>query len=283
MTATTTPPQVRAETPGAKPSAVANGLVLVWRNLKRLPRQPDMVVYGTIQPIMFVVLFAYVFGGSISVGGSNDPRIYREFLMGGIFAETMAFAVASSSVGLADDMKKGLVDRFRSLPIARSAVITGRVVGDLVFNAFVLVVLMLCGLVVGWRIHSTVAEAALAVFILLLFTFAMLWVGALIGLSVKSAEVAASAGLIWLFPLTFISNAFVDPSYMPGWLQPVAEWNPISAVALSVRDLFGNPVGNRPDSFAGDHPVALTFIYLAAIIVLFSWLAVRKYQKAVTR
>ncbi len=282
MTATT----VRSDTgtpPATRRSAISDGLVLVWRNLKRLPRQPDMVIYGTIQPIMFVVLFAYVFGGSISVGGSNDPRLYREFLMGGIFAETMAFAVASSSVGLADDMKKGLVDRFRSLPIARSAVITGRVVGDLVFNAFVLVVLMLCGLVVGWRIHSGVAEAALAIVILLLFTFAMLWVGALIGLSVKSAEVAASAGLIWLFPLTFVSNAFVDPSYMPTWMQPVAEWNPISAVALSVRSLFGNPVGNRPDNFAGDHPVLLTFGYLAAIIVVFSWLAVRKYQRATMR
>jgi len=272
-----------APTPTRTPNAISDGLVLVWRNLKRLPRQPDMVVYGTIQPIMFVVLFAYVFGGSISVGGSNDPRIYREFLMGGIFAETMAFAVASSSVGLADDMKKGLVDRFRSLPIARSAVITGRVVGDLVFNTFVLVILMLCGLVVGWRIHTSVPEAALAVFILLLFTFAMLWVGALIGLSVKSAEVAASAGLIWLFPLTFVSNAFVDPSYMPGWLQPVAEWNPISAVALAVRELFGNPVGNRPDSFAGEHPVLLSFGYLITIIAVFSWLAVRKYQKAITR
>ncbi len=265
------------------PSPVSDGLVLVWRNLKRLPRQPDAVVYGTIQPIMFVVLFAYVFGGSIDVGGSNDAALYREYLMGGIFAETMAFAVASSSVGLADDMKKGLVDRFRSLPIARSAVIAGRVVGDLVFNAFVLLILVLCGLFVGWRIRGGIVDAVLAFGILLLFTFAMLWVGALIGLSVKSAEVAASAGLIWLFPLTFISNAFVDPGNMPDWMRPIADWNPISAVALSVRDLFGNPVGYRPDNFAGDHPVLLSLIYLTAIIALFSWLAVRKYQKATTR
>ncbi len=279
----TTSTAVGPSAPGAKPSPISDGLVLVWRNLKRLPRQPDMVIYGTIQPIMFVVLFAYVFGGSISVGGSNDPRLYREFLMGGIFAETMAFAVASSSVGLAYDMKQGLVDRFRSLPIARSAVIAGRVIGDLVYNAFVLLVLALCGLLVGWRIHSSVAEAALAFFILLYFTFAMLWVGALIGLSVNSPEVASSAGLIWLFPMTFVSNAFVDPSYMPAWMQPIAEWNPISAVALAVRSLFGNPSGNRPGNFAGDHPVVLSLAYLSAIVVVFSWLAVRKYQKATTR
>lgn len=260
--------------------AVTDSVVLVWRNLKRLPRQPDMVVYGTIQPIMFVVLFAYVFGGSISVGGTNDASTYREFLMGGIFAQTMAFSVASSSVGLADDMSKGLIERFRSLPIARGSVITGRVVGDLVFNAFVLLVMMGCGLAVGWRIRGSLWEAGLALLILLGFTFAMLWIGALIGLNVRSVEVASSAGLIWLFPLTFISSAFVDPAYMPGWMQPIAEWNPISAVALAVRDLFGNPVGNVGDGFPAEHPVLLSIAYVVGITALFSWLAVRKYQRA---
>lgn len=260
--------------------AVTDSLVLVWRNLKRLPRQPDMVVYGTIQPIMFVVLFAYVFGGSISVGGTNDASTYREFLMGGIFAQTMAFSVASSSVGLADDMSKGLIERFRSLPIARGSVITGRVVGDLVFNAFVLLVMMGCGLAVGWRIRGSLWEAGLAMLILLGFTFAMLWIGALIGLNVRSVEVASSAGLIWLFPLTFISSAFVDPAYMPGWMQPIAEWNPISAVALAARDLFGNPVGHVSDGFPGEHPVLLSILYVVGITALFSWLAIRKYQRA---
>jgi ABC-2 type transport system permease protein len=258
---------------------VTDSLVLVWRNLKRLPRQPDMVVYGTIQPIMFVVLFAYVFGGSISVGGTNDASTYREFLMGGIFAQTMAFSVASSSVGLADDMNKGLIDRFRSLPIARGSVITGRVVGDLAFNAFVLLVMVACGFAVGWRIRSNLWEAGLAFLILLGFTFAMLWIGALIGLSVRSVEVASSAGLIWLFPLSFISSCFVDPAYMPDWMQPIAEWNPISAVALAVRDLCGNPVGNVGDGFPAEHPVLLSILYIVAITALFSWLAVRKYQR----
>jgi ABC-2 type transport system permease protein len=178
--------------PGTSASgAVSDGLVIAWRNLKRIPRMPDLLIYGTIQPIMFVLLFAYVFGGAISAGGSNDADLYREYLMAGIFAETMAFSVASSSVGLADDMQKGLIDRFRSLPIARSAVIAGRVIGDLVFNTLILVVLVSCGLLVGWRWHNGLPQALAAFALLLGLTFAMLWVGALLGLSVRSAEVVA--------------------------------------------------------------------------------------------
>jgi ABC-2 type transport system permease protein len=263
--------------------AVSDGLVIAWRNLKRIPRVPDLLIYGTIQPIMFVLLFAYVFGGAISVGGSNDASLYREYLMGGIFAETMAFSVASSSVGLADDMQKGLIDRFRSLPIARSAVIAGRVLGDLVFNALILVVLVSCGLIVGWRWHNGLLEAMAGFALLLGLTFAMLWVGALLGLSVRSAEVAASAGLIWLFPVTFVSTCFVDPSTMPGWLQPIAEWNPISAVAGAVRMLFGNPRPFANDAFPAQHPVLLSVIYLAAIVAVFAPLAVRKYARATAR
>jgi ABC-2 type transport system permease protein len=270
--------------PGASASgAISDGLVIAWRNLKRIPRMPDLLIYGTIQPIMFVLLFAYVFGGAISVGGSNDAHLYREYLMGGIFAETMAFAVASSSVGLADDMQKGLIDRFRSLPIARSAVIAGRVIGDLVFNALVLVVLVSCGLLVGWRWHNGLLHALAAFALLLGLTFAMLWVGALLGLSVRSAEVAASAGLIWLFPVTFVSSCFVDPSTMPGWMQPIAEWNPISAVASAVRTLFGNPRPFASDGFPAQHPVLLSVLYIAAIVAIFAPLAVRKYAHATGR
>ena len=189
--------------------ALSDAGMLAWRSLKRIPRTPDMLIYATIQPIMFVLLFAYVFGNAIPIPGFPGARAYREFLMSGIFAQTMAFAVASASVGLADDMSKGLIDRFRSLPMARSGVIAGRVVGDLVFNAFVMLIMVLCGFIVGWRWHNGFGQALAAFAILLLFAFAMLWVGALIGLSVGGPEVAASAGLIWLFPLTFLSNAFV--------------------------------------------------------------------------
>ena len=166
----------------------------------------------------------------------------------------MAFSCASASVGLADDMHKGLIDRFRSFPIARSAVIAGRVVGDLVFNTFVMLVMVICGLVVGWRPHEGGLRTAAAFGLLLLLAFSMLWVGALIGLSVKSVEVAASAGLIWLFPITFISNIFVPGDRLPGVLKPVAAWNPLSTVTSASRDLFGNPNPFIDDSFPSRHP-----------------------------
>ena len=261
--------------------AVSDAGVLAWRNLKRIPRTPDMVIYATIQPIMFVLLFAYVFGNAIPIPGFPGPRAYREFLMAGIFAQTMAFAVASSSVGLADDMSKGLVDRFRSLPMARSGVISGRVVGDLVFNGFVMIVMVVCGFIVGWRWHNGFGQAMAAFAILLLFAFAMLWVGALIGLSVGSPAVASSAGLIWLFPLVFLSNAFVPTPNLPSGLQPVAEWNPISSIVASSRHLFGNPSPfASPDSFPARHPVLLSLLWCTAIIAVFAPLAVRKYRSA---
>ena len=255
--------------------------VLAWRSLKRIPRTPDMLIYATIQPIMFVLLFAYVFGNAIPIPGFPGAKAYREFLMSGIFAQTMAFAVASASVGLADDMSKGLIDRFRSLPMARSGVIAGRVIGDVVFNAFVMLVMVICGFIVGWRWHNGIGQALAAFAILLLFAFAMLWVGALIGLSVGGPEVAASAGLIWLFPLTFLSNAFVPTPNLPGALQPVAEWNPISSIVAACRHLFGNPSPfASPDGFPAQHPVWLSLIWCAVIIGVFAPLAVNKYRRA---
>jgi ABC transporter DrrB family efflux protein len=261
--------------------AVTDAGILAWRTLKRIPRTPDMLIYATIQPIMFVLLFAYVFGNAIPIPGFPGARAYREFLMSGIFAQTMAFAVASASVGLADDMSKGLIDRFRSLPMARSGVIAGRVIGDVVFNGFVMLIMVICGFIVGWRWHNGIGQALAAFAILLLFAFAMLWVGALIGLSVGSPEVAASAGLIWLFPLTFLSNAFVPTPNLPGALQPIAEWNPISSIVAACRHLFGNPSPfASPNSFPAQHPVWLSLIWCAVIIGVFAPLAVRKYRRA---
>ncbi len=261
--------------------AVSDAGMLAWRSLKRIPRTPDMLVYATSQPIMFVLLFAYVFGNAIPIPGFPGARAYREFLMSGIFAQTMAFAVASASVGLADDMSKGLIDRFRSLPMARSGVIAGRVIGDLVFNAFVMLVMVICGFIVGWRWHNGLGQALAAFAVLLLFAFAMLWVGALIGLSVGGPEVASSAGLIWLFPLTFLSNAFVPTPNLPGALQPVAEWNPISSIVAACRHLFGNPSPfASPDGFPAQHPVWLSLIWCTLIIAVFAPLAVRKYRSA---
>nr|WP_246211143.1 ABC transporter permease [Phytoactinopolyspora alkaliphila] len=254
-------------------------MIIAWRNIRGGMRVPDTQIYMFIQPIMFVVLFAYVFGGAIPVDGVN----YREYLMAGIFAQTMAFAVAPASVGLADDMHKGLIDRFRSLPMARSGVIAGRVVSDLCSQFIVLVIMMVCGLIVGWRVNNGVLPFLGGVGLMLLFAFAMLWVGAFIGLSVGNPQVAASAGLIWLFPVVFLSNAFVPPSTMPTIVQNMAEWNPISAIVAAARDLFGNESIIVSDAWPMQHPVPAALIWCALIIVIFAPLAVRKYKAAASK
>ncbi len=262
---------------------IRDALVVTKRNLLRMLRIPEVVVFGLIQPVMFVVLFSYVFGGSITIpGAGNDPGAYREFLMGGIFAQTVTFATAGASAGIAEDMQKGIIDRFRSLPMARGAVLTGRTFADLTQTAAILLVLTIVAVLVGWRIHDGLPNALAAFGILLLFGYAFTWIGALIGLSVRSPEAATSGGLVWLFPLTFVSNAFVPSENMPGWLQPVADWNPFSAAVLAVRDLFGNLPANAPtpDAWPMQHPVIASLLWSVAIIAVFRTLAVRKYKRA---
>ena len=259
--------------------AFRDTMVIAWRNIRGGLRVPDNQIYMFIQPIMFVLLFAYVFGGAIQVPGVN----YREFLMAGIFVQTMAFSVAPASVGLADDMHKGLVDRFRSLPMARSGVIAGRVVADLANQFVILIIMMICGLIVGWRVHNGVLPFLGGVALLLLFAFAMLWVGALIGLSVGNPQVAASAGLIWLFPVVFMSNAFVPPETMPALVRAIAEWNPISAMVAAARDLFGNESVFVYESWPMENPVLAALIWCVLIIAVFAPLAIRKYKAAASK
>jgi ABC transporter DrrB family efflux protein len=262
---------------------VRDSLVVGKRNLLRMLRIPEVIIYGLVQPIMFVVLFAYVFGGSINIPGAGlDPDAYREFLMGGIFAQTVTFATAGAGAGIAEDMQKGIIDRFRSLPMARGAVLTGRTFADLVQTAITLVVLGIVAFIVGWRVHEGVLDALAAFGLLLLLGYAFTWIGALIGLSVRSPEAATSGGLIWLFPVTFISVAFVPSENMPGWLQPVAEWNPFSATVLAVRELFGNmPAGyEAPDAWPMQHPALASALFSVVIIVVFRAMAVRKYKSA---
>ncbi|AYY15645.1 ABC transporter permease [Actinobacteria bacterium YIM 96077] len=254
-------------------------MIIAWRNIRGSLRVPDTQIYMFIQPIMFVLLFAYVFGGAIPVEGVN----YREFLMAGIFVQTMAFAVAPASVGLSDDMHKGLIDRFRSLPMARSSVIAGRVVSDLCSQLVVLVIMMICGVIVGWGVHNGVGPFLAGVGLMLLFAFAMLWVGAVIGLSVGNPQVAASAGLIWLFPVVFLSNAFVPPETMPALVQTIAEWNPISSMVAGARELFGNESIIVSDAWPMQNPVAAALIWCLLITVVFAPLAVRKYKAAASK
>ncbi|MFF3248010.1 ABC transporter permease [Streptomyces sp. NPDC002870] len=285
MTATTaTTDAVQAAAPprprGGIVQSVNDSLVIAKRNLIRMTRIPEMIIFGMIQPVMFVVLFSYVFGGSMQIGSSTAPSVYREFLMAGIFAQTVTFATAGAGAGIADDMHKGLIDRFRSLPMARGAVLTGRTLADLVQTALTVVVLTIVALLVGWRIHEGLPKALGAFALLLLLGYAFSWIGALIGLSVRTPEAATSGGLIWLFPVTFISNAFVDSSKMAGWLQPIAEWNPFSATVQACRLLFGNPGVSPSDAWPMEHPVLASILWSVLIIAVFRTLAVRKYRSA---
>lgn len=263
--------------------SVTDSLVIAQRNLLRMLRIPEMIIFGLIQPIMFVVLFSYVFGGSINIPGAGlDADAYREFLMAGIFAQTVTFATAGAGAGIAEDMHKGLIDRFRSLPMTRGAVLTGRTLADLVQTTLTLVVLAIVALLVGWRAHEGVLKALAGFGLLLLLGYAFTWIGALIGLSVRTPEAATSGGLIWLFPLTFISIAFVPSENMPSFLQHVAEWNPFSATVLAARELFGNlPAGYQaPDAWPMQNPALASLLWSALIIVVFRTLAVRKYRSA---
>ncbi|WP_053696032.1 ABC transporter permease [Streptomyces sp. NRRL F-5755] len=282
---TVTPAAPRVGVPkrrGAISQSVRDSLTVAQRNLIRMLRIPEMVIFGLIQPIMFVVLFSYVFGGSINVGGSTSSAAYREFLMAGIFAQTVTFATAGAGAGIADDMHRGLIDRFRSLPMARGAVLTGRTLADMVQTALTLVVLAVVAFLVGWRTHENLGKVVAGFALLLLLGYAFSWIGALIGLSVRTPEAATSGGLIWLFPLTFISNAFVPSDNMPTFLRHIAEWNPFSATVQAARELFGNlpPNYTAPDAWPMQHPVWASLIWSVLIIVAFRTLAVRKYRSA---
>jgi len=226
--------------------ALADALVLAKRRLVQIPRIPDELIFATIQPIMFVVLFRYVFGGAINLSGASAGvgDNYANFLMAGIFVQTVIFGATTTGVGLAQDLEKGLVDRFRSLPMAKSAVLTGRTIADLVRNLFVVIVMLVVGLAVGFRPSGSPLAWLLAIGFMLLVSFAFSWISATIGLVVHSVEAAQSAGFIWLFPLTFASSAFTPVQTMPNWLQAFAERQPVTFMVDAVRALLlGQAVG----------------------------------------
>ena len=255
--------------------AADDGLVIAWRNLKRVPRIPELAIFAILQSIMFVLLFAYVFGGAIPLPGGAS---YREYLMPGIFAQTIVFATATTAIGMTDDLSKGILDRFRSLPMARSAVLSGRTLSDVIYNAGLLVVLMVSGLFVGWRVHSSLMEFVAGVALLLLFAFAMAWIGVWLGLTLRTVEVTQQVSFTVLFPLTFLSNIFVPTQTLPWWLRPLAEWNPASALTAATRQLWGNP---NPFSGAGlpaEHPVEVTLAWIVVLLAIFAPLGVWRYR-----
>jgi ABC-2 type transport system permease protein len=261
-------------------SALGDGLVVAKRNLIKIKRVPDLLVFTTLQPIMFVLLFVYVFGGAIAVKGSN----YNEFLIAGIFAQTVIFGSVITGAGLADDIQKGIIDRFRSLPMSPSAVLFGRTLSDVVNNIIVVIVMSLTGLVVGWRIRTSVLEALGGYLILLIFAYAFSWVMAMMGLLAPSPEVVNNAAFIVIFPLTFVANTFVPILTLPAPLRTFAEWNPVSSVTQAARQLFGNIAPHTPaPGWALHHPVTYTLMWSLAILVVFVPLTTRQFRRSVSR
>ncbi len=251
--------------------------IITRRQLLLLSRVPEVLIFSTIQPVMFVLLFRYVFGGSIDTG---QPGGYVQLLMPGIFVQTVAFTLAGTASGLAEDMKKGLIDRFRSLPISQSALVIGRTLGDSLLNIVVLAVMGIAGYVVGWRPTGGLLNVALGFLFLLLFGYALSWVGVLVGLSAKDARVVQNVSFIVTFPLTFLSNAFAPTTGMPRPLQYFAEWNPVSTMVAACRELFGleNQFGATAGSFPSENPLITSLFYMVVIMVIFIPLSVRKYR-----
>lgn len=259
--------------------------VVAQRNLVKVKRVPDLLVFTTLSPIMFVLLFAYVFSGAI--GGQAGSAAYREFLIAGIFAQTVVFGATITGAALATDVREGIIDRFRSLPMSRGAVLAGRTLADVANNVLVLLVMSLTGLVVGWRIHASPGEAALGYLLLLVFAYAVSWIMAWIGLLVPSPEVVNNAAFIVIFPITFISNAFVPLQTLPSGLRDIAEWNPVSTATQAARELFGNlnPLnpGNAQPSWALAHPEVYTLLWAAAILLVFVPLANWQYRRSTSQ
>lgn len=261
-------------------------MTIARRNVIKIKRVPDLLVFTTLQPIMFILLFGYVFGSLAGPGANAD---YREFLMAGIFAQTIIFGATLTGWGMAEDMQKGVIDRFRTLPMHPGAVLFGRTLSDLIINVLVLVVMSVTGLVVGWRIRDL--GGALVVYaLMLLFAYAFSWIMAFVGLAVRTPEIVNNASFIVIFPLTFIASTFAPAENMPSALKAVAGWNPVSTLAHSAREGFGNPTSlpPKPESvveytWALQHSQIYTVGWSLLLLAIFVPLAIRMYQRAVAR
>ena len=241
------------------------------RHLRAVPRNPELLIFATLQPIMFVLLFYYVFGGAIETPGFA----YEQYLVPGIFAQTVVFNSSYTAVGLAEDLSKGFVDRLRSLPISQSAVLIGRTISDLVRNLITFAVMLIVSFAIGFRFDGDLAKGVFATMLLLAFSYSFSWIQALIGLSVKTTEAANSAGFIWMFPMTFVSSAFVPTESMPSWLQPIADANPFTIVTNAGRALYsGYPVGDT---------VWQSLLWAAGLTLVFATLSIRKFAHSASR
>ncbi|MFG1921550.1 ABC transporter permease [Cryptosporangium sp. NPDC048952] len=257
--------------------AASDTIVVAQRHLLHVVRVPEEAIAGLVLPIVLVVLFAYVFGSAVVLPGGGN---YREFLMPGIFTQAMAMMCTAMAVAVATDRTTGFIDRLKSLPMARSAALAGHVLSTMVSAALALTTMSVLGYLVGWRIRTDVLHAAAAYGLLLLLATAMLWIGAYIGLLARTVTVADNATFAWIFPLTFLANTFVPSTGLPGWLRPLAEWNPVASTVAAVRTLFGNPVPPHGDSIPLRHPVASALCWSLGLLVICVPLAVRRYRTA---
>jgi ABC-2 type transport system permease protein len=256
-------------------AAIADGRVMAGRYLRHVVRAPEEIVIYFSLPIMFVLVFGYVFGSGMSVPGGGG---YREFLIPGVFVMTMLYGIGATATGIAVDVGRGVLDRFRSMPMARSALITGRVVADLARALLETAVLVVCGLLVGWRWHLGLGNVLAAIGLLLLLRLALSCVGVALGLATPNPDTVSMIVFPLAFPLSAVSNVFVAPELMPGWLGAVSEWNPISATTTALRDLFGNP-GLGSGSWPAEHALLLAVAWPVALIAVFGPLSVRLYRR----
>lgn len=290
MTATTTPdakPTIDADVAPVSSERPARGVfhdtwVLARRGLVHMKRQPEQLSDATIQPIMFVVLFAFVFGGSIGIPGfEDDPRVYREFLLAGIMAQTLVFTAFGAAMSIANDQKNQAIDRFRSLPIAKGAVIGGYAMSNVIKTMLPIIIMSITGYAIGWRIRGSFVDTVAAYGLAIGFAFAMIWVGIWLGALMGTPEGVTGIGFAVIFPLTFIASTFVPLQGMPGVVRTIAEWNPVTTLSDSLRELFGNPsvepAANAPWSL--QNPVLYTWIWVVGIVLVFAPLAVRAYTK----
>lgn len=278
MTAVASRTQIEAQRPRTHPTNIARqSWIMVKRNMIHTKRMPEMLSDVTAQPIMFVLLFAFVFGASITdTGGAS----YREFLLPGILAQTIVFSAFVVAAGITADVEKGIIDRFRSLPIHRSSVLIGRSVASLVHSSIGIVVMAVTGLAIGWRIRGGVGEAVLAFALLLVFGFGIIWFGILVGSLMRSVEAVNGVMFTVLFPITFLANTFVPTGPMPHWLRVIAEWNPVSSLAQAMRELWGNGPPAAPEAqLPLHHPVLATVLWSILLTAIIAPVALRAYAR----
>jgi ABC-2 type transport system permease protein len=263
-----------------KSTLLSDTWVIARRGFKHMWRQPEALADATIQPVMFVLLFAFVFGGAIAVPGGGS---YKEFLMGGIFAQTIVFGAFGVAISLANDRNNGAIDRFHSLPIPRASVLAGHSVANLMRALLPIALMSGAGFVVGWRIHSGVLDILAGYGLMIVFSFAVIWIGILLGSSVGTPEAVQGVAFVAIFPITFVASTFVPTSTLPGVLKTIAEWNPTSSLANALRHLFENPGGVAPPGSVWPiaHPIAYTLIWAIGIVVVCAPLAVMQYQRSI--